>query len=458
MNPGWPADPTQAGEPDRAALSRDWGTPVDPTKASVRPSAWETFKPVQDIFVPPGRTPSGWGVFDTSSRCPAAGKAAVSQLQAGLAPHRLLRSTSKLGRPLPRRTRALLGAFTGLGPSGFNEAVGGWLTDQNRQLVWYELAVNRAEFQYLTNPDGVAADALYTQAGQTTVATNANSRHPNGLYFPVGEPPKGTDVQTWDRLGATEVKAAWRVLTGLPSLWPRYHLTQAWVADPDTGKCTQAVLGLVGLHIIRNTATFRNFAWATFEHIDNAPDLAPAYTDPYTHPFGYSFNNPQCTGSKSNACKPNQPRVDGNGKPLFPRTEPVQVMREYAIPAQVAQLNLSVQQAIRANNSASVFQYYQLVNVLWGQSIAQPVTAPNQAPPLATQGMVSVGNSPVANTTLETYAQSRTCVSCHAYAHIKDNASLASDFSFVFGETQAGQSMDERVREKMQRGRTSDSR
>ncbi|KAA1014460.1 hypothetical protein FVF58_06330 [Paraburkholderia panacisoli] len=119
-------------------------------------------------------------------------------------------------------------------------------------------------------------------------------------------------------------------------------------------------------------------------------------------------------------------------------SEPVQVVRQFPIAKELAQLNLAVQQELASSNKKSVFQYYQLVNVQWDQSPTLPITAPNQQIRLNTSSMTSDGpNLPVANTTLETYAQTRSCVSCHAGATIAGSATLASDFSFVFIETQA---------------------
>lgn len=48
---------------------------------------------------------------------------------------------------------------------------------------------------------------------------------------------------------------------------------------------------------------------------------------------------------------------------------------------------------------------------------------------------------PVANTTMETYVQSLTCMTCHVHAAVADDGSsathYASDFSFLFGEAQS---------------------
>jgi len=115
--------------------------------------------------------------------------------------------------------------------------------------------------------------------------------------------------------------------------------------------------------------------------------------------------------------------------------QPVQVMREFAIAKEVAQLNAGVQQQIVLNNPKAVFQYYQLVNVQWDQS-QPPKIKPNAIVPFKFSSQ-SNGNLPVDNTTLETYAQKQSCVSCHAFAKIAGSDKLAADFSFIFLETQA---------------------
>jgi hypothetical protein len=431
VDPAWPASPAQAGQPDRNATAQTWGTPQNPNSGNLTSTAWQTFKPVQDIFLPGGKAPTGWGVVPAA---PSSCLKAKGPLLGGVRPTRVLRSISKIplaNRPLLRASLLGAAASDGFGPDLINQAAGGWLTDQQGNLVWYERSVNQAEFQYLLQPDKVAADALYTATGQSTVATNSNGQHPNGLTFPPGLPNSGS-IQPWNQLGATEIKAAWRILTNQPQLWPRYLLSQAYLVDPDTGACQTAVLGLVGLHIIRNTTSFPNFYWSTFEHIDNAPQLSASYPDPYTHPFGYSFYNPNCTVN----CTPNVTRIDSHGKPLYPKKQPVQVTRSFPIPVNTARLNLAMQAAISAQNPQSVFQYYQLVNVQWDQSPQPPITQPNQKTPLRTSSMTSDGpNTPVANTTLETYVQSKSCVVCHSNAAIAGGSGLASDFSFIFLDT-----------------------
>jgi hypothetical protein len=129
-------------------------------------------------------------------------------------------------------------------------------------------------------------------------------------------------------------------------------------------------------------------------------------------------------------------------------TDPVQVVRERAISSDpqngaVAQLNLAVQNAIRKANPNSVFANYQLVNTLWVQSPATDYTPPCATAPLNAANMLSAGQNSVANSTMETFVQAKTCRNCHQYATVTGGGTcpqngnrLASDFSFIFGLAQ----------------------
>jgi hypothetical protein len=103
-------------------------------------------------------------------------------------------------------------------------------------------------------------------------------------------------------------------------------------------------------------------------------------------------------------------------------------------------VNKTVQEAIAQAYPNSVWQYYQLVNVIWSSNPAQnPQTS--DTVPVTLQAMLPSGIN-VANTTMETYAQNMTCTSCHRYATIAatplDTApNWSSDFSFALGNAQS---------------------
>jgi hypothetical protein len=106
-------------------------------------------------------------------------------------------------------------------------------------------------------------------------------------------------------------------------------------------------------------------------------------------------------------------------------------------------------QVIAKQSPNSVFLNYQLVNTLWSNqnTVVQPGA---HVPLVAAQLSPGASQEPVANTTMETYVQNLTCLTCHqsaAVATIKPATSVkifdpskaataqnpyGSDYSFLF--------------------------
>jgi hypothetical protein len=91
-----------------------------------------------------------------------------------------------------------------------------------------------------------------------------------------------------------------------------------------------------------------------------------------------------------------------------------------------------------ASNPQTVFQYYELIDVLWSTSpqdnYGNQPSQPGPVAPLSMSGATPDASAfPVANTTMETYVQGRTCLACHVYATVPAGK-YASDFSFIMGD------------------------
>ncbi|WP_284124443.1 hypothetical protein [Parerythrobacter aestuarii] len=423
VDSGWPATASQAGVPNRSASASSWGVSIQgqPTPTTV----WQSYKGADETFLPGGAAPSGWGeVAALPAQCTSDNRLLAGVAASPAMP--MLSQISKAPKRLSQNELLASAADTGFS-SSINEAFGGWLTDQKGKLAYFDRRMGKAEFDY------IVSNQLYLAANQAKVATSADA----GISLPKGAAFRGTPslpLATQDQLGAIEVKIAWRDLTTEQDLWNRYLTSSVYLQDPDTGQCRQAVVGMVGMHIIHKTDHFPDFVWSTFEHVDNVPD--PSRPAPAG---GYSFNDGKGTTPS------NQPRVKcdsaGNCKPLFPMSEPVQVTRQFPIPTEVATLNAAVQKMIgEMTGGSSVFQYYELVNVLWDQAPNPPSPEPGKGAtsPLSYGSFISAGpNTVVANTTLETYIQGTNCTGCHKFAKIasttSDQDQLAADFSFLFG-------------------------
>ncbi|HUE95675.1 MAG TPA: hypothetical protein VMN39_03400 [Longimicrobiaceae bacterium] len=378
----WPAAKGRAGEPDRTRGASQFGRPNDST-----PLVWETFKEAHEVFLPDAEPPRPWGESGLLRSLPAGFSTELpaelgEQAEGFLA----LRMLSKASPRAPRLERVR------------QAGSGAWLTSQPGRLTHYGIYMNRPAFQYIV--DG----ALY----------DAGNQRGTQIDFPSGS-SGATPAE-----GAMVLKSAW---VELPSrkLRHRFHTVEACIVEGE--RCRMALVGLVGLHIVHKTETFPQWSWATFEHVDNAPDHEEIRQG--TVRRRYTYFDPTCpTGGAD-------PRCVRNRRPTQPMTRPVQVVRETPIAETSRLLNDLVHREIRRANRSSVWQYYHLVDVQWPQA-GERVSGVRNAP-LPRGGMTPTS---IANAVIETYTQHDTCIDCHRYASIAATAAgggsaQASDYSFL---------------------------
>lgn len=290
----WPLN--SSGEPTTAA---SFGEPGD-----LNPVVWETYKDVAQIFT--DKKPSPW---DANTQ------------------HKSLRGTSAV--TLLKETR---------------QVDRNWLTDQDGNLVYYELRVNEDEFNYIVDNE------LYHQEGIYN-AFNSNK----GIVLPDGSGDDGI-------VGAIEIKAAWRIVPDgeIAKYEKRFKLSQAIVGE----EAKRKTVALVGLHIIKKTPNLDQWTWSTFEHIDNAPDLDKVGSNDVKHDR-YSFYNSQVNaGYKPNYNSP----PEQYGSDPTPKSKPVQMVRVDAIEKvdeDAPKITKEAWQLIKAKNPDSVWLNYQLVSSQW---------------------------------------------------------------------------------------------
>lgn len=416
----WKASPTQPGQPDTSALPAVFGEPS--ASGTPAPSVWETYALDSDIFRPGAAAPTGFGPSAPRLTSAASGKFAQVASQPRAGGYRYFTG---------RHVLTAVNKATATGADGqplsevFQAFTHSWVTAQNRQTTFYEVRVNQDEYDYIV--DNVLYDAnCQLVAMQSGV----------GIHLPDG---------TSGGVGAIEVKAAWIPLTDSKD-YARYLTAPALVIDPGSSQPRPVTVGLVGLHIIHKTKKAQQFTWATFEHVNNAPDRGAtgggSFTyfnpscDPATDPYKCAVN------TEPPACTP----------PACNYAAPTQVVRENPRPAYVTALNTYVQGVITKANPDSVFQYYQLVNVMWPNQNTT-ITGTPVAPLTDGTAQPPAGQGGLSNTVLETYFQSRadfspnpslsqpSCLACHTVAAIAAPAShfaaaktpaYASDYSFLF--------------------------
>jgi hypothetical protein len=307
---------------------------------------FETYKALLEVFHGDGSAPSSWNAFDAPKYNPCSASVGFGDL--------VLASFTK---------------FSDLGQAGFGSLLGP-LVAQNTTYVRYLTAYNQIEFSQ------IAGNQLYLRKN-------------------LPAPPKSLTLA----MGSLDVKSAWIAMANVPHP-ERYYTRMALVLDPDTGTCSNQLVGLVGLHIVQKTPSRPQWIWSTFEQVDTVP---PAQSGA---PGAFGFNN----GNAS------VPMPASNPYPLspliVPTPPPFNVTRVKPIHSSTQATNAAYQQALAAQGSG-VWQFYQLVMTQWPlfpNSPSTPGTPPNTFPGLGTD------QTSFANTTLETFEQGniRTgCMNCH---------------------------------------------
>lgn len=342
----WPTDAT--GHP-RPRIG-DAGSP-----------AWVGWRESFEVFAEDGAAPAPWGTpLRSLHRLPSAlaNAATSATLPTGRTPRVLF--------PLDRRGRSPHA-------EGLNQPFSLPLWDQRGNLVYYEVLINRSEFDYIVghqlyNLDGQVAFAT-AHPGRDLDPTSCN--HPNRgiVVLPAGD-PEGAEV------GAIEIKLAWRQLTP-DDIESRYLLAEGWVPkDPrvegtcasgdlrvvaTAGEWTPVRLGLVGFHIGHKTQSAPQWVWSTFEQIDNLGVDRHAAEQLARHgkTLRPSFYDPSCPGCPVNTCTAPPARN--------------QLRRILPIARQTAQLNSHMQHLLAAQGSP--LAYYELVG---SQFPTQPEALPTR--------------------------------------------------------------------------------
>lgn len=268
-------------------------------------------------------------------------------------------------------------------PADVNQATGQALYDQKGNLVLYAMLYNDTECQ--ATPQGFAPNTI-------------------------------------------EVKTSWRILTN-PD--PTYYTMEATVQFATGPK--NLLLGLVGFHMVINTALHPEFIWVTYEHKANDPDCTkPSATSGWSFTSdaaaqclaksgisgctNYNFNQGSAAGSGTTGSPNEVCRTYPNGTdPVPPDVGPNgnrNALNAFTIDTLNAQLvgPNGILTTLPSSNPMAVFANYTLQGALW--------TNGGQASVIANQR----GSLELANTTMETFVQNPpptpntlNCFGCHNY-------------------------------------------
>ncbi|MGZ8182742.1 MAG: hypothetical protein ACXWT1_12320 [Methylobacter sp.] len=256
----WPALPEPRGVPDPNKKIGDPGMTV-----------WNTYKTTDELFLPNAQDPGPWN----------------SPMVVGTPIH--LSQTSKA-------------SGIAMKLSAITQPVGGPLTDQYGNLVYYQMSVNKTSYDFIIS---------------------------NKLYDATVQQTYGVVTYPSDTM---EIKTAWRIMTPSDDQ-SRYYTRPAIVVGQDL-KEKSVTVGLAGFHFSVKTPNAPQWVWATFEQVDNVP--------PIQNKVPSSFNSPTSTQ------QPNKETLPGI---------PTQVTRATPIAKDLQALNQRWQKAL----TGTVWQYYEQV-------------------------------------------------------------------------------------------------
>lgn len=409
----WQAVSGQA-TPDKTVAASQFG--ILPAGAT---TVWQSFTPANSLFEP------------------------SSPASRNTPPPLVLTATSKFGK---------------VTVSGIDQASGAvWLTSQKQNLTYYDVRMNPNEVEYVSSVQG--GGPLNTATNQLACVTAVPAGQTTGGFrLPMGygndTDCNGNKATYGDDTGSIELKAAWVILSAGDPNNSRYLTASATVTDP-YGVTTTQTVGLTGLHIIRRMPGASQFLWSTFEHVDNTPDYnltTQQASDPRTATGAprnartdYTYFNSACTASTDPYynctvnLQPKTPCPTSAGRTAadptcYPYNAPQQVGRTTPLEFHANGINQWVWSQIP---SASIFQFYRLIDVQWpnnpapqllsgalGAGINGTPNPTNMVPDLVANNSAT---RVIANTTMETYVQAGafpqsggagTCMDCHASATI----------------------------------------
>jgi hypothetical protein len=373
----WPAiAPSSGGSMGQPDTNSTIGATA--SNGALVPTVWETYRDISTVMLANGADPgTAWNLpVSIPSSCSPMGNAPVSP---GFVPLFIDGSTFEQ---------------TPIVKDYINQATGNPLVDQEGWYTLTDIQIDQSEYAYIQQNHYFLGQK---QADDYKKLQHLQPFPKNGLEI---SPP----LPSYAQYGALEVKSAWRILDPAKDqqIIPRYYTQWGYFMQPD-GKTCQGpnLFGLIGLHILRLTpSTGSTWFWASFEQVDNvsAPSPIPATLATSGTPNG------NCT-SKYNVAPA---KAKGN-IPWNSSNAANNLCQVTTLPASVQRINQNWQQQLQG----TVWQYYQMVNTL-NPCAAGESPCYTFPPPIA--GSTSTANVNVfANTAVESYFQTHSCLDCHGF-------------------------------------------
>ncbi|RSZ57301.1 hypothetical protein HF313_11125 [Massilia atriviolacea] len=295
---------------------------------------------------------------------------------------------------------------------GVNQANShGILVDQNGRAVYTAMMIDDVYRNF------VIKNQLYTAEGMQKADA--------GMVFPNG---------------ALSLKSTWKIVAPGEDA-SRFYTTDATIellskVDGGVGidanpKTARAKVALVGLHVAVVVAGHPEAIWATFEHVDNAPDFgADQRPSDVVSEHSYTFYKGGTIAADCNANNASIIELDARTQILSP---PTQACRQYRTGAgdlsnvnNIDSLNHSVLSQLAPR---SPWKNYREVGAVWfkGKNKLVPDWTPNVDPNPMT------GSTLLSSAVIETFTQNTTsengCFSCHNTMAVTDTNDITRTLS-----------------------------
>lgn len=298
------------------------------------------------------------------------------------------------------------------------------LVDQNRKYTLFQIFYNRQAYDY------VVKGKLYSKKGQQEFVKNwpslteglkvTKNGKPLGIeetfkrvYFSVGTTKDSTITKTGREIlpddkdsnavvtfkfisnpGSVILKTGWRIMTPNDDK-KRYYTRKVLVKSG-----SEIEIGLVAIHITHKASEATQWVWSTFEHVDNAPEMAADGSAIIDAQKNYSYFNKN-NNDPANFNIPTDSSLFFDGTPR----KPAQVVRVNKVEKSTEKINAYYLGLIKKYEPESVWQYYKLIGTQWPFDPDLLTPGRNYTPEI------------LANTVLETFNQTTSsCMDCHSHA------------------------------------------
>lgn len=302
--------------------------------------------------------------------------------------------------------------------------------DQNKNFVLLEVRLNQSEFNYFKETgycDACVQSAILRDSADKFQHMPVTGKH---------------TLPEWAQQGAIEIKASWKILEESTDIKSRYFTTKGYQLHPNQKDTLGPyTLGLVGLHILRNTPqSAKTWYWTTFEQVDNVkiydpnPPLRPnkkplsasfnpglAGAEP-TYPYGFDTEGRIQYNLKKKLLPPfyanpiiKPARIEeGQEFPAKKDRAPVNCSRVTDIPKDVQKINKEFQ----AKLAGTPWQYYEMIDALYPDTNGiYELLRSNDKPHI---DPIYANVPALINSTMETYLTFRlgnwsidNCLNCH---------------------------------------------